>query len=189
MKTTLKRRDVLVGGAALGAVPRPSDGGATNPVEPAAMLHIQRRRRIRLHAPVDQVFPLFTPLGEKAWAEGWDPEFLNPASGETRDGMVFRTTHGREETLWACVLWEPESHRVRYVRVTPGSRFGFVDVSCDQVGSRESQADVAYTLTALSPAGNSYLTGMTDVAFAEMIDGWKDRLEEVLRRQVALPAA
>jgi hypothetical protein len=28
--------------------------------------------------PVDSVFELFSPLGEKAWVPGWDPELIHP---------------------------------------------------------------------------------------------------------------
>ncbi len=42
-------------------------------------------------APPNQVFPLFTPTGEKLWVDGWDPEAVYPESGATEEGMVFKT--------------------------------------------------------------------------------------------------
>jgi hypothetical protein len=33
-------------------------------------------RTFRLEAPVARVLPLFTALGERAWAQGWEPELL-----------------------------------------------------------------------------------------------------------------
>jgi hypothetical protein len=83
------------------------------------MDHVERRHSIVLSGSIDRVFHLFTPAGEKLWVEGWDPEFLHPTSGETCDGMVFRTSHGGEITLWACIDWSPSAYRVRYARVTP----------------------------------------------------------------------
>jgi hypothetical protein len=85
------------------------------------MDHVERRHSIVLSGSIDCVFPLFTPAGEKLWVEGWDPEFLHPTSGEICEGMVFRTSHRGEVTLWACINWSPSAHRVRYARVTPAS--------------------------------------------------------------------
>ena len=95
--------------------------------------------------------------------------------------MVFRTRHGEEETLWACVDWEPATHRVRYARVRPASRFGFVEVTCREAGHGNTEASVAYTFTALTPDGQSYLSNLTEAAFAGMIDGWQTSINAWLR--------
>jgi hypothetical protein len=144
------------------------------------MTHIERQHRIVIAAPVERVFPLFTPLGEKLWIAGWDPEFLHPASGETADGMVFRTGQGDETTLWACVNFEPRAHRVRYVRVTPASRFGFVEVVCRAVDDARTEATVSYAFTGLNESGEAYLAGLTEDAFAAMIESWRGMIERWL---------
>lgn len=145
------------------------------------MKHLERRHDIVLDGPLDRVFPLFTPIGEKLWVDGWQPEFLHPEDGETSEGMVFRTRHGEEETLWACVDWDPAGHRVRYARVTPASRFGFVEVTCREAGAGRTEASVAYKFTALTPDGQSHLADLTEAAFAGMIDGWKTSINAWLR--------
>lgn len=139
--------------------------------------HLERSHSIVLCGPVDRVFPLFTPIGETLWVEGWEPEFLHPQNGETRQGMVFRTLHGDETTLWTCADWDPVGHRVRYVRVTPDSRFGFVGVACRQAIDGGTEATIAYTFTALNAAGRSYLSELTQDAFARMIETWKVRID------------
>jgi len=45
-------------------------------------------RSFHLGAPRVQVFPLFTALGERAWAPGWDPVLL---AGAEERGSAFRT--------------------------------------------------------------------------------------------------
>jgi len=139
--------------------------------------HLERSHSIVLSGPVDRVFPLFTPIGETLWVEGWDPEFLHPQNGDTRQGMVFRTVHSDETTLWACADWDPVAHRVRYVRVTPDSRFGFVEVACRPAADGGTQASIAYTFTALTAAGDAYLSELTEDAFVHMIEAWKVRID------------
>jgi hypothetical protein len=149
------------------------------------MDHVERRHSIVLSGSIDCVFPLFTPAGEKLWVEGWDPEFLHPTSGETCEGMVFRTRHGGEVTLWACIDWSPSAHRVRYARVTPASRFGFVQVDCREVAPTRTEAVVAYSFTALSPEGRTYLAETTEEAFAAMIEEWRTHIDDWLVRNQA----
>jgi hypothetical protein len=140
------------------------------------MIHLDRQHTILVDGAVDRVFPLFTPIGETYWVDGWDPEFIYPESGETREGMVFRTSHGGEETLWSCLAWEPGRHHVRYARVTPGSRFGFVEVNCLERSADQTEASVRYTLTALSAEGASQLSDLTAEAYQRMIDEWRTRI-------------
>ena len=139
-------------------------------------MHIERSHSITRAKPIAEAFPLFTPKGEIAWAPGWDPEFLHPASGETEAGMVFTTAADGVTTLWACTDWAPHEHRVRYARVTPGNRFGFVDVRCTAIGGH-TRVDVGYQYTALSAKGEAYLAALTPDAFASMIDEWKRLIE------------
>lgn len=146
------------------------------------MGHIERRHSITLTACVERVFPLFTPLGETLWVEGWNPQFIHPENGETKQGMVFRTGSDEEETLWSCIEWNPAAHHVRYVRVTPRSRFGFVDVKCRDAGSAQTEAFIAYTFTALTDAGRSYLGDLSESAFRQMIEDWKVKINNWLQR-------
>lgn len=144
--------------------------------------HIERRHRIEIARPIEVVFPLFTPKGEESWAPGWAPEYLHPTDGTPREGMVFRTFHDAETTLWACIAFRPEDHHVRYVRVTPTSRFGFVDVVCRALGSERTEVAVGYDYTALSPAGGALLAALSEEAFAAMIEGWRDEIAAAFPR-------
>ena len=146
------------------------------------MNHLERRHVITLAGPVHRVFPLFTPRGEELWVPGWSPEYLHPASGETQAGMVFRTGAGEELALWSCLDWQPEAWRVRYARVTPASRFGFVEVVCREAPGGRTQASVSYRFTALNAAGEAYLDGLTEEAFTAMVEDWQVKIDAWLAR-------
>jgi hypothetical protein len=141
------------------------------------MTHLERRGTIDLPLPIERAFPLFTPLGEKRWVEDWDPTFLHPPDGETQEGRVFTTAHGGETTLWSCTAFEPAAHHARYVRVTPTSRFGFVDVRCEALAAERTRVHVGYSYTALSEQGEADLAALTDAAFAEMLDDWRAMID------------
>lgn len=139
--------------------------------------HIQRSHSIRVAAAIDVVFPLFEPLGERAWVPGWSPNMLYPPSGTAQQGTVFTTdATGEATTLWSIADYDAEQHYVRYARVTPGSRFGWVEVMCSTVSAGTTDVRVSYTFTALSEAGNAYLDAMTEEAFAAYIESWRTAL-------------
>lgn len=138
--------------------------------------HIERRHTILVPLPVENAFPLFTPAGEKLWLAEWAPEFLHPADGRTETGMVFRTNHGGEETLWSCIGFKPEQHRIRYVRVSPATRFATLSVHCTAASPATTRVEITYAITALTPDGMRMLDAMTPVEFARNIEQWAEKI-------------
>lgn len=146
--------------------------------------HIERSYAIEVAAPIDAVFPLFEPLGERAWVHGWEPTMLYPPSGAAQVGTVFTTdAAGEATTLWSIADYDAKRHYVRYARVTPGSRFGWVEVRCSAAATDNTKVHVAYRFTALSEAGNAYLEAMTEEAFAAYIESWQMALAAYLEAQ------
>ena len=65
---------------------------------------ITKSATIILNADITAVFPLFGPIEEKKWAEGWNPKILHPENTLIEEGMVFVTISSAEketESLWA----------------------------------------------------------------------------------------
>ncbi len=145
--------------------------------------HVSRTHSIILSGPPEIVFPLFSPAGEEQWVKGWHPRFLYPDSGETREGMIFTTGQGDEETLWSLVEFDATRYHARYVRVTPASRFGFVEVSCEVADDVRTRVRVTYTYTALTEAWNSYIDGFTDKMCLDMMESWQKEIESYLSKR------
>jgi len=144
-------------------------------------MHIERFTTIRLPIEPAEALPLFTPEGERAWVPGWDPQPVHAPGGSlSRDGAVFRTTHGGEETVWLVQRVDPAQGVADYVRLTPGNRLGTVHVRCTDDGEGGSIVEVGYRLTALSPAGEEALEAITREAFEADIRGWREAIEELL---------
>jgi hypothetical protein len=139
--------------------------------------HVHSRHCIVVQAPVDRCFMFFTPAGEELWVEGWRPQYLHPADGRTEAGMVFTTGHGGEATVWLLADFDRAAHRSRYVRCTPGSRTGTVEVCCRALDGERTEVEVVYALTALSAEGEQALENYEGQAFAQMIDGWAREIE------------
>ncbi len=141
---------------------------------------IRASHAIRIDLPVDQTQRLFTPAGETLWVEGWEPRYLAPETGETSQGMVFLTGDGDENTVWTLQAFTQNPHRARYLRVTPATRWGYVDVDCEAEGDDATRVTVSYTLTALNAEGSRALESFSPEPFARMIEGWKTAIDNLL---------
>ncbi len=127
-------------------------------------------RSFHLDAPPAQVFPLFTALGERAWAEAWEPRML---SGETERGSAFRTAHGGRETTWIVTDYRPAEGRVSYARLAQDSNIGLVDVICTAAAGG-TEVSVRYTLTGVSAQGEAYVREFLEPRhYARMIEEWR----------------
>jgi hypothetical protein len=156
----------------------------TMPLEPGSppfrAEHAHRAARFELPLPRDRAFELFTPEGERAWAEGWDPEYLHPVDGRAAAGMVFRTRAHGEETVWMMMRFDPGSGAVSYVRCTPGSRIATVDVTCNALGPHRCEVTVTYEFTGLSQAGNDWVRAMDEARYDAFIAEWKAAIGKAL---------
>jgi hypothetical protein len=136
--------------------------------------HVERSHAFVLDLPMERAFRLFEPEGERLWAQGWDPEYLHPAGvAAARPGVVFRTRHGGEETVWMVLRHDPAAGLVEYMRATPGSRMGTVLVQCSPLAASRTRVSVQYALTALSEAGNTVLEGLDEAHYRAFIESWR----------------
>jgi hypothetical protein len=142
--------------------------------------HVTRSGSFRLPASPHAVFPFFSPEGERAWAPGWEPEYLHPRHGSPVRGLVFRTAAGGEHTVWVLLRYDRGACEAEYVRVVPGSRIGTVEVRCQPAPGHETDVSVTYRLTALTDEGNETLSRFSEETFARMLEEWRAALTRVL---------
>jgi hypothetical protein len=152
-----------------------------------------RRRltgRIQVALPPGEAFRLFTPLGERDWAHGWDPTFPVPSLDDTEPGTVFETSAHGQRTIWLVTGREP-GRRISYARVTPGDRAGTVTVTVSAAGQpaagqhragRHSEVEVTYELTALTSPAEPRLAEFAD-GFPAYLRSWQDAIAALLRNK------
>ena len=135
--------------------------------------------------PVQTVFPLFTPQGEKLWAPGWDYE--NIMGTETlHEDYLFRTRthdHAANEAIWIVKNYEPEAHRVQYYKIEPGEKVGMIEVKCGQSGPRSSKVRVTYKYVGLSESGNRFAAHFTMKDYKAFIEDWKRLIEAYFAKE------
>ncbi|HZC07139.1 MAG TPA: hypothetical protein VE338_16000 [Ktedonobacterales bacterium] len=142
---------------------------------------IMRAQTIHLPAAPDEVFPLFSPLGETRWEPDWNPTMLYPTSGAAQVGTVFTTQHGSELVkIWTIISYDLERTMMSYLNLAPASHLTRIDIACAATGPQTTSACVSYTLTALTPHGVAYLDNFTTEHYRAYIASWETAITHYL---------
>ena len=149
--------------------------------------HFTRTQNIHLSASPGRVFPLFDPIGEKQWADGWEPEIIYPPSGEVAEDMVFTTSsHDEVQVIWTILAFDAATWRISYLRVTPGSHVAKIDIHCKDHLDETTLASISYTFTALTEQGNGYVARFTEEHYQEWMLSWEKAINYCLQHGHAL---
>jgi hypothetical protein len=132
---------------------------------------------LRVDAPPEHAFQLFTAPGERLWVDGWDPEVLSGGDGRSKGSVFVTDAHG-EKAYWVVVDYDEEALHARYARIAPGSRAGTVEVLARDDGRGATEVEVSYELTALTDAGNEQLAAFDSGAYAQMLAEWEHMIRE-----------
>lgn len=146
------------------------------PPQPA--LHVERSATITVAAPIDKVFPLFGPVEEAKWADGWAPDVLHQA--KEMEGTVF-VTRSPHPAFWVVALWDGAGHHVRYDEVVPDHYVVQIDVACRAGSASETRCQVTYSYTSLGPDGDAFLQQYTSEHHARRISQWERALNHYLQ--------
>lgn len=133
-----------------------------------------------LPVPPDAAFQLFSPLGEKLWVAGWDPELLHPPGVSWERGLIFRTTEERGEAIWVVTAIDRRRHEVEYHRVEAGRYVARVAVHCGSRAGVQTEVRVTYTFVGLSEAGNQDIAAMSEQSYAEKMGRWQEWIHRSL---------
>ncbi len=133
--------------------------------------------------PVDLVFSLFSPIGEKSWVPQWDPELLHPAGVEWERGLIFRTREETGDAIWIVTWLDHPGHRVEYYRVEPSRYVARVEVSCKAISAVETDVQTTYEFIGLSKEGNDHIATMTDEDYKAKMARWQNWINTCLKEQ------
>ena len=132
-----------------------------------------------LDASLEEVIPLFTPEGERAWAAAWKPDLL---SGREERGTVFRTqAHDGRDTTWIVIDYRPAEGCISYARLTKDLNIGLVDIACCASASGGTEVSVRYTLTGLSWQGSTFVRDFLERRrYGSMMEEWRSAISAAL---------
>ena len=131
-----------------------------------------------MNVPIADIFPLFSPEGEKHWVPGWD--YINVmGTTELSDDYVFLTKthdHGTSDAIWIVKKYDPKLHFVQFYKIEPGEKIGVVTVKCTELEASKTMIRVTYKYLALSKGGEEFITVFNESTYEEFIDEWQKLL-------------
>jgi hypothetical protein len=127
---------------------------------PSAVAHVENGFEFTVHTPYEKVFPLFGAHGERAWAEGWNPQFLHPQPARDIEGEVFSIAHGHKQAVWINTVFDSASGHVQYVYVIPDVQAVRIDIHFRHDDPSSTEVKVAYERTALTSSLNDHIREM-----------------------------
>ncbi|NQU66991.1 MAG: SRPBCC family protein [Candidatus Marinimicrobia bacterium] len=77
---------------------------------------------VSINAPVDQVFPLASPVEEYKWIPGWKCDLIHCPNDRVELGTIFSEISSAPflmgsfggETTWTTVLYDPENYKIHF---------------------------------------------------------------------------
>jgi hypothetical protein len=135
--------------------------------------------------PISELFPLFSPEGEKHWVPGWDYENVMGTTELFEDYVFLTKTHDHQTTnaIWIVKKYDPGSHFVQYYKIEPEDKIGVVTVKCMELDAARTEVQVTYKYTALSAPGERFVSGFSESAYEEFIGEWRRLLSKYFESQ------
>ncbi|GAB4359047.1 MAG: hypothetical protein Kow006_27920 [Gammaproteobacteria bacterium] len=146
------------------------------------MNRIKHTATFEIGHPAQELFPLFSPEGEKLWVPGWDYENVMGGT-ELHEDYLFITRshdHAASDAVWVVKRYQPEEYRVQFYKVEPGQKVGVVDVQCFEEGEGSTRVQVSYEYIGLSPEGDAFIEGFDEAGYRAFIGEWKVLLDRYL---------
>ena len=126
------------------------------------------------------IFPLYCPVKETEWCEGWDPALVYSESGVAEPDCVFMTRDGEVESAWFVTRHEPEVGVVEMVKHTPRIAFVKLRIALAPLTDKTTRATISYSYTALGSEGDRVLEAFTEESYRVSMQAWETAMNHYL---------
>lgn len=145
-------------------------------------VRVERTHVQKLHGKPADVFPLLCPVREREWAEEWDPLAVYTRSGFAEDDCVFITGEDNPDSIWVITSFDTRRHKLEIVKVTPGMTVGKITISLSENSVGETDAEVVYMYTAISPDGEEFVRAYSEEFFRQFMQYSEAALNKYLEK-------
>jgi hypothetical protein len=142
------------------------------------MKSISHTKAFEMAIPIVELFPLFSPEGEKYWVPDWDYDNVMGTT-ELAEDYVFLTKthdHATADAIWIVKNFDPKLHFVQYYKIEPYDKIGVITVQCTELEAARTSVEVTYKYMALSAKGQQFISSFSKRAYEEFIGEWQTLL-------------
>lgn len=143
-----------------------------------------QKASIVLNGKINEVFRLFTVLGEKKWATEWNPELIFPLSGNMQEGLIFKTSDhikGAPPLIWVVSKYNTIRHELQYTIASP-VHVAIITVSCTTINEHNTKAEISYKLTGLNRDGDELSHHLIAKVFVNNLKDWEKAINSYLEK-------
>lgn len=142
------------------------------------MESISHTKFFEIPVPVADLFPLFSPEGEKLWVPDWDYQNVMGTTALSEDYIFLTETHDHnaQKAIWIVKRYEPHLHFVQFYRVEPEEKVGVVTVVCTELEAARTKVQVTYKYIPLSATGEKFVAGFSEDVYEAFIYEWETLL-------------
>jgi hypothetical protein len=147
------------------------------------MKTISHTKSFEMAVSIAELFPLFSPEGEKDWVPGWEYENVMGTTELSEDYVFLTKTHdhGTANAIWIVKKYDPKSHFVQFYKIEPEDKIGVVTVKCTELEAERTQVEVTYKYTALSATGEMFVSEFSESVYDVFIREWQILLSDYFR--------
>lgn len=147
------------------------------------MKSVSRTKAFEIAISIKDLFPLFSPEGEKNWVPGWDYENVMGTTQLSEDYIFLTKTHDHriKDAIWIVKKYDPRSHFVQFYKIEPGDKIGVVTVKCSEQEAERTKVEVTYKYIALSAMGEDFVSEFSESVYEEFIGEWQTLLSNYFR--------
>ena len=144
---------------------------------------IERTATFTINEKIENVFPLFGPIREMEWADGWNPEIIYRSHDQVlvEEHMIFQTNGQLDEGkyTWVITTFQPKNYLIEYT-VSTVERIWFIKAHCASAGDK-TQVNVTYSYTGLTDLGNQRNAKALKRMFADDLKDWEAAINYYLK--------
>jgi hypothetical protein len=146
---------------------------------------ISKASSIKLDGGPQQVFPLFGPIKEKEWAEGWNPQMVLSYPDLIEEHMVFQTPSGHPEdpdpATWIVSKYDPDHWFIEYT-VFNEARLWWISINClEEERAATTSATIKYTYLGLNEEANRLNQSALEGMFRQDLKDWEHAINHYLK--------
>jgi hypothetical protein len=143
---------------------------------------VTRTASFELAATPDRVFPLFGPIDEAKWAEGWAIEVIYSPQPSPAAGMVFATRqHGNPQLLWTVAELDAANYKIVYVTYLADDSIGRLEIICRKSSPSSTTVTVTHSRVGLSETGNRHAERYTQEKHQAQLQAWQHAITYYLK--------
>ena len=134
-----------------------------------------------IEGSIEEIFPLYCPVKEALWTEGWDPNVVYSESGVVEPECVFITEENGLASAWFVAVYDIEQGCVEMIKHTPAITISKLKIIVEPISEKTTRALISYSITSLSSSGDDGLKEFTKENFDISMDAWEKAMNHYLK--------